>query len=435
MKIAFVTNFLYPEGLGGTELYCYQLANALIERGNEVYWFVPNFNSVSTLSEERGRGIKVVKFAAVDQTGKPVLNFITGSFTQEMKARDIRIAHFNEFGGDDGISTGLLEATKKAGIATIVTLHLVNYVCRSGTLHFGGTVPCNGKVNLSRCSSCYLFSDAGSSTALNLGMARLFDNVFKIPGIKTLPKIKSLMNGINLKSIFISSISEYADRIVTLTEWFRDVLLINGTPVNKIIYIPQVSPEIREGMPTVEKESRNGYVFVGRVNKEKGVDLLLDIAIKLKTHLPGVVIDLYGPYTPTEVLPHTQISNLNNFDNIHYKGVLRLDEVLPVMSKYKAVILPSRVAEMAPLIIMEANKLKVPVIASDVPGSAELVRQYDCGLIFKYRSAEDLYKKISEIESDMHEFTFKQPAENEFYHVAKKYEEVYKSCITQANAG
>ena len=63
MKIAIVTNFLYPDGLGGTELYCYQLANALVERGNEVYWFVPNFSSAITAVEERGKGIRIVKFS------------------------------------------------------------------------------------------------------------------------------------------------------------------------------------------------------------------------------------------------------------------------------------------------------------------------------------------------------------------------------------
>ncbi len=427
MKIALVTNFLYPDGLGGTELYCYQLANALIDRGNEVYWFVPNFNSSKSILEERGKGIKIVKFAAIDHNGYPVLNFITRSFTQEMKARNILIAHFNEFGGDDGISAGLLEATKMNGIATIVTLHLASYVCQTGTLHYGGIQPCNGKMIQERCSSCHLFSNRTSYYKLNITITRLFENILKISGVNSLSRIKRLTAGINLKQVFISAIAIHADKIVSLTHWFKNVLLINNVPDHKIVCLTQVSPELNELLPGNDDTIRSGYLFVGRVNKEKGVDLILDIAARLKKHSPSIVIDLYGPYTPTDVLPHTKISNLNNFDNVRYKGILLPNEVLSVMNKYKAVILPSRVAEMAPLIIMEANKLKLPVIASDVPGSSELIKQFECGLIFKYLSIDDLFNKIIEIENDEHDFAFKQPMENSFYDLAKKYEKIYES--------
>ncbi len=429
MKIAIVTNFLYPDGLGGTELYCYQLANAFIERGNEVYWFVPNFNSANTISEERGMGIRVVKFAAIDHDGKQSLEFISASFTNEMRSRDILISHFNEFGGDEGISAGLLAATKKAGIATIVTLHMANYVCQTATLRYGGIQPCNGKIITGRCSSCYLFSNKTSSATLNLALTRFFENFLKTGAVRSLPGIKNLAAAINLKDSFISSVGKHADKIVSLTHWFKEMLLINNTPGHKIVYLPQVSPGTDGVAPQVNTESRSGYVFIGRVNKEKGVDLLLDIASKLKKHLPSVVIDLYGPYTPTDVLPHTKIANLSSFDNVRYKGILHPDEVLPVMNKYKAVILPSRVAEMASLVIMEANKLKLPVIASDVPGSVELINQYDCGLVFKYRSATDLYEKIKEVEDNRHHFSFKQPVKNDFYHIAQKYEDIYTSCF------
>ncbi len=165
------------------------------------------------------------------------------------------------------------------------------------------------------------------------------------------------------------------------------------------------------------------------MNKEKGVDLILEMATRLKKELPGVYIDLYGSYTPTEILPHTIISNLHDFDNIRYKGLLHASEVLPVMNQYKAVILPSRVAEMAPLIIMEANRLKVPVIVSDVPGSVELVKQYDCGLVFKYAAANSIMDKILEIESGVYHFKFHQDSNNSYIETARKYQEVYNYII------
>ena len=427
MKIAIVTNFLYPEGIGGTELFCNQLAIALTERGNEVYWFVPNFKSSATLVGKSETGINVVRFAAVDSNSRQDFAFISKSFTSELKRIGIEVAHFNEFGGEDGISTGLLAAAKKSGVLTVVTLHLVNYICRNSMMQFGGLQPCNGKVVLHRCSSCALFSNATDNQVVNYNLSKIFEKVFSIKAIQSLPKIKRIVHGVRLKQLFMNDLKAYADRIVTLTDWFKDVLLINGFPADKIAYIPQVSPEVDISFKLKPNRERKHYVFFGRVNKEKGVDLILEIAARLKHQFPGVYIDIYGSYTPTEVLPHTIISNLHDFDNVRYKGVLHASEVLSVMNNYKAVILPSRVAEMAPLIIMEAQKIKVPVIVSDVPGSAELVRKNDCGRVFKYASAENLLKVIAEFEHESMYFNFEQPMENSYKQNAMLYEELYAS--------
>lgn len=427
MKIAIVTNFLYPEGIGGTELFCNQLAIALAERGNEVYWFVPNFRSSATLVGKSETGINLVRFAAVDSNSRQDFSFISNSFTSELKRIGIEVAHFNEFGGEDGISTGLLAAAKKAGVITVVTLHLVNYICRNSLMHFGGLQPCNGKVILHRCSSCALFSNATNNQVVNYQLSKIFEKVFSVKAVQSVPKIKRVVHGVRLKQLFMNDLKAYADRIVSLTDWFKDVLLINGFPADKIAYIPQVSPELDMSFHLKPNTERKHYVFFGRVNKEKGVDLILEIAARLKHQFPGVYIDIYGSYTPTEVLPHTIIGNLNDFDNVRYKGVLHASEVLPVMNNYKAVILPSRVAEMAPLIIMEANKLKVPVIVSDVPGSTELVNKNDCGRVFKYASADSMFKLITDFECNNQSFKFEWPMKNNYKQNALLYEKLFSS--------
>ncbi len=432
MKIAIVTNFLYPEALGGTEVYCFQLANALIKNGHEVYWFVPNFKKTTTASEERGDGIKIIRFAAVDDSLVPKLDFTIASFIKEIKARNIEAAHFNEFGGDDGISSTLLGAAKNAGVATIVTLHVITSMCHTGTLHFGGKQVCNGKMILGRCTSCHLFSNKTSFPTVNLVLAQSFYNLLKIKSVRSIPKLKRFMSGMDQRSTFIKALKENADVIVSLSRSFREVLLVNGIPEKKIHLISQVSPGVVDSITSNKTEKRKHYVFFGRVHQTKGIDLLLKMASKLKQDLPGVVIDLYGPNYGSYVFKQVEgldFAVLGKFDNIRYRGILKPEEVLPIMNNYKAVILPSLIAEMAPLIIMEANQLKVPVIVSDVPGSVELVKKYDCGVVFKYGSADDLLKRIEGVENDRYTFSFKQPVENDFYFTAKKYETIYKSYL------
>jgi len=430
MKVAIVTNFLYPEGLGGTELYCHQLAVALASLGNEVYWMVPNFEKHETSIEARGNGYHVVKFAMLDESGQSGVEFIASSFLSELQKRGIEVAHFNEFGGNAGVSAYLLRATKKAGVSTIVTLHLVHYICQTGTMKFGGSEPCNGEVILSRCAACYVSSGATALPSINLAIAGLANRLFGLGVVKSVPAIKKFMDGLAVKTEFIAALKESADVVVSLTNWFKEVLIVNGLPVEKIVYVPQVSPDMRHDLHPEDMANRLGYVYIGRVDKPKGIDLILQIAERLAKEFPGAFIDIYGPvygpYTPENRERNSTYPGLDKHGNVNRKGVLPPGEVLATMNKYKAVILPSLVAEMAPLIIMEANRLRIPVIVSDVPGSAELVRQYDCGLIFTYGSTEDLYKKIAEVEQGNLSLSFKQPPENNFDSIASRYLEIYR---------
>ncbi len=431
MRVAVVTNFIYPETLGGTELYCYQLVNALKNNGHEVFWFVPNFSESVTDSTFTDTGVEVVRFASL-QPGVSTSEaaFVASSFVNEMKERKIAVAHFNEFGGFEGISGTMLRPTKAAGIITIVTLHLPHYLCHTGTLRYAGAEVCDGQVIPNRCGSCIMFTNATSFENLNMRMAQLARKSFDFINKHQLPvpaKLKVIMGRFTNRLPFIEALKNDTDAIVTLTQWFKRVLMVNGISEEKIKYIPQATPD-DIFVENDGSEKRNGFVFIGRVNQEKGIQLLLDAAIKLQKKQPAIFIDIYGPVPVNNQFSDDFLKQLEKFSNIKYKTLLPPSEVMRVMLLYKAVILPSLFTEMAPLIIMEANKLKVPMIVSDVPGSAELVRQYDSGVIFKYNSSDGLVDAILKIENGTSgSFEFKQPFENNFDHIARKYVEIYAS--------
>ncbi len=432
MKIAIVTNFLYPEALGGTELYCYQLAAALLSMGHEVYWIVPNFNNDTTITSTYENGLKIIRFAAIDKGMKPDAAFVSRSFVKEMNERNITVAHFNEFGGFEGISGDLLREAKQSGIRTIVTLHVADYICRTGTLRYGSKLSCDGKVIPSRCGACNIFSDFSGSRNLNYTLTASFKKIFDLiykTNFYVLPQVKRTMNNFKAKLPFIQSLRENADTIVSITKWFREILIANEIPAGKIKYIPQAIPDM-PFIPRDEQKKRNGYVFIGRINKEKGIELLIQAAKLLHEKVPGTFIDIFGPVAPENKYANDFIKEVEQYENIHYKKVLAPEEVMPVIAQYKAVLLPSLVSEMAPLIIPEANKLKVPVIASDVPGSVELINQYHSGLIFKYASADDLVEKIMAIEKDTLHFKFDEVLKNDFNTIALQYLEIYNKAFS-----
>jgi glycosyltransferase involved in cell wall biosynthesis len=438
MKIAIATNFIYPEGLGGTELYCYQLAKALKALGHEVFWFVPNFDKPDTVLSDNDAGIHIVRFAAVEQGKLPHAAFVAHSFIAELNNRKIDVVHFNEFGGFEGMSTSLLRETSRAGIRTIVTMHLVHYICMAGTLRRGGFQSCDGIVIPNRCAGCMMFSDPLTPVKNAFRLPLLFYKAANISdelklSFSRFPVFKRVYKTIHGRLDFISALNHHADEIVSLTHNFRDLLIRNGIRGEKITCIGQGSPEDNTVADRRDKEIRRNYVFISRVHKEKGIGLLLKAAKQMSTSAPGVNIDIYGPLPANDGYTKRFIKVIAGMENIHYKGVLKPGDVGPVLRNYKAVLLPSYVAEMAPLTIMEAISEKTAVIASDVPGSAELVRKHQAGLVFKYGSSLDLVEKILSIERGMHEFRFLMPENKSFMDIAEKYETLYKSARAVTN--
>lgn len=422
-RIAIVTNFIYPELLGGTEIYCQQLAEALLAQGKEVCWIIPNFNQPTTQTEIRDNGIRVIRFANSRPDGSTDLSFVVQSFLQSCREAAIDVLHFQEFGGPEGIHPSMLKAARAAGFGVVVTLHLVHYICRAGTMRYGSWKPCHGKLIPNRCGSCILFSEATSNRYANYWITRFFHFQFNLIQRFHLPvprKVKQTMEQFDSRLPFIQLLKEEAHVVVSLTQWFRDVLLQNGIPEEKIVYLSQVTPQL----PATSSVKRKGFVFVGRINHEKGIELLY-AAARLLEKEPDVFIDLYGPVQSTIGNAKDFIQQMGDRPNIRYKGVLEPATVLSVINQYQAVLLPSLVAEMAPLTIMDANALRIPVLASNVPGSVELIEQYQCGLIFEYGNAHDLSKKILQVQRGQVRFGFVQPAERSFADVAIQYTQIY----------
>jgi glycosyltransferase involved in cell wall biosynthesis len=421
--IAIVTNFIYPELLGGTEIYCQQLAEALLAQGNRVSWIIPNFNQAATTKELRENGLQVIRFANARPDGTTDLSFVVHSFLQTCKEAEMDVLHFQEFGGPEGIHPSMLKEARAAGFGVVVTLHLVHYICRAGTMRYGSWEPCSGKLIPNRCGSCILFSEATSSRLTNYWITRFFHFQFKLIQRFHLPvprKVSQTMDQFTSRLPFIQQLKEDAHVVVSLTQWFRNVLIQNGIPEDKIVYLSQVTPKFPAAAPV----DRKGFVFVGRINHEKGIELLY-AAARLLEKEPDIFIDLYGPVQSTIGNAKDFIQQMGDRPNIRYKGVLEPAAVLSVINQYQAVLLPSLVAEMAPLTIMDANALRIPVLASNVPGSVELIQQYQCGLIFEYGNAVDLAKKILQVQHEQTNFAFIQPAERSFSDVAIQYNQIY----------
>lgn len=134
------------------------------------------------------------------------------------------------------------------------------------------------------------------------------------------------------------------------------------------------------------------FVFVGHVKPEKGVKQIIALSGRLPE---GVSIDLFGP-----VLDGMSASDFSNLDRIDYKGVIRTDDVLNVLSTYDALILPSFwPGEGYPGVLFEAMAVGLPIITTRWRSIPELVDD-SCGILIEPRSTEALLQAVVRLSGD-----------------------------------
>ena len=138
-------------------------------------------------------------------------------------------------------------------------------------------------------------------------------------------------------------------------------------------------------------EERAGFLYVGRLERIKGIDLLLRAWRKLnEMHQSGLFeIDRNINKTPcltvcgTGPMKKACTDYVNRFclnEVVKYTGQVSHEEVLIRMSKVKALIMPSRCFESFPMIIVEAMSVGTPVITCKGGNAEALIRMNDIGI-------------------------------------------------------
>ena len=132
----------------------------------------------------------------------------------------------------------------------------------------------------------------------------------------------------------------------------------------------------------------------------KGTEVLLEALKILKDNDVQVKLRAVGPFeTPEyekEIMAH--VDRLDIADMIHWTGFQTdVNQQLDLMDVF---VLPSLYGEGLPMVVLEAMANAVPVIASNVEGIPEAVRDGIDGLIFEPSNAGDLAEKLTSLVGD-----------------------------------
>lgn len=166
-------------------------------------------------------------------------------------------------------------------------------------------------------------------------------------------------------------------RYIALNEFCRTKLIQGGLPAARIV----IKPNFVDDAAPVEGV-RAGFLFVGRLSAEKGVDVLVNAAKICGTSV--IRVAGVGP----------QAALLDNVTGVTRLSALSSASVRTEMSQAMALILPSICYEGFPRTLVEAFACGLPIIASRLGPLPELVNEGVTGMLFDPGNADDLAKKM-----------------------------------------
>ena len=171
------------------------------------------------------------------------------------------------------------------------------------------------------------------------------------------------------------------DRFIALTEFARRKFIEGGLPGAHIQVKANFLPDNRAAGEHVA--ARRGGLFVGRLSPEKGIGTLLD-----------AWQDMDVPLRVIGEGPLLEEARRRKGPAVTVLGAMGKEAVAASMAQTAFLVLPSQCYEGFPMVLVEAFRAGLPVIASKLGAMAEIVEAGKTGLHFEPGNASDLAAKV-----------------------------------------
>ena len=439
-KIILATFSYFPHAWGGSELYVSALAKELLRNGHEV-------EILAGMPEEETNQYNIfyqdefIKAVRYEHEGIPVIGCSNKVTTDEIYSRynprwkkswtsclnklwekeAVNVLHLH--GHTALVGAALIEAVKEhSPEATIAFTYHVVETCPSGSLLYFNKKNCSIRPNAEECSKCVLATRLGASEK----MARFaFPFLPNITFSKKMPAILKTKHLVNLSINAFERFNKLIDQWFVFSEQCQASLFRFGIEDDKISLIRHGINKLYLS-ETEKKErghfSKTQFVYVGRFQKLKGIQTLLEAWLGLEESENRELL-LIGGASDMESSVSTLVNKIKTRSDVSLLGVLPQKEIKTILETSHCLIIPSEVSETGPYVFHEAIACGTNVLASDIGGSAELAGFYGRGChLFKVRDIDDMAQKIKQ-------FRYEKPSglpeaeEHHFEKVLKVYKE------------
>ncbi|KJR46659.1 putative glycosyltransferase protein [Desulfosporosinus sp. I2] len=367
MKIVLVNKFHYRKG--GSETYCFTLAESLMNRGHEVVYFAmedeKNFPCehskyfVSNVDYNNGGALNKAKAALKIIYSKESKD----KMTQLIQTEKPDLAIFNLVHRQ--ITLSIVDALSKYNIPIMFVMHDLICACPNYTMLSGGML----------CEKC---------------LGKHFINCVKNKCVKN-STIKSAIAMFEADFYQFRKTYNNIDTYITPSGFYKKKLDEACFTKSSIIHMKNPLPI--DTVYELPQKVGNYILFFGRLSQEKGILTLIEAMKKVKN---DDELWILGNGPQREELEQFIAGN-GLSTKVKLLGFMIGAELKSIVAESKAVVLPSEWYENGPYSVMEAMSKGRPVIAANIGGLPEMVEDGVSGYVFESKNANDLSDKLNKL--------------------------------------
>ncbi len=362
LNILLISHYFLPRHTAGTEIYTHRLGTALAARGHNVRVLAgeddaghykpriweDDVNGLSVTFMGTGRTSKWVQWRKSLNDGyRPELESLFEEVLQHTRPDIVHIQHLAT------LSVSFIHIAKNRGIPVVVMLNDYWFLCQRIQLITSEGTRCQG-FNPTRCAECLLAP-------------------YPLP-IRILGKSAALAAS-EKRFQFLSDSLKSADLILSPSQHLIRVHEEHGIPKGTILHSDYGFP-IPDNTSSWEPVSPLRVGYLGSLVPHKGVHILIDAVNELNG---DAQLTIHG--SPDSNPDYYRQLRTRNLDHVKFAGVSNPHDPYRTIVQYDVLVIPSLWEENSPLVIHEAHAAGRPVIASNVGGVPELIRDGVDGIL------------------------------------------------------
>jgi len=229
----------------------------------------------------------------------------------------------------------------------------------------------------------------------------------KVPVVSLITGLGFTFSGVTGKARFLQNITSRLYRYALKS---NAGILFQNSDDQQLFLQTKIIPDLNNSMvvhgsginlnrfPYKERIKKAGepvkFLIVGRLIREKGAQLFMDAAKRLKRKAPKAEFHVLGG---TSKKYATSVS-MEEVKELHAAGIIvyhgYLPEVQEVLEQADVFVLPSYYREGVPRSILEAMSSGMPVITTDTPGCRETVQPSVNGFLVEARALDPLVEAM-----------------------------------------
>ena len=407
MRVLVVTHGFPPQAQGGSEIYAYDHARALVQRcGDEVFVLTrdqdPSRPEYDLRMEDRD-GMRVAwvnnTFKATtsfeDSYRNPAIARIAARLVDEWKPA---VAHAHHL---TCLSTGIVDVLGARRIPIVYTLHDYWLLCHRGQRLDTSYHVCDGP-GPNGCGACvHAGADApvpaGVVPALRAVEARLPRAVGaagrRLVGA-IMPDAPSASSASAFRTRHMRDVLARIDHFLAPSRTLRDWFIGQGVPAERIGFSPYGLDQAPLRAVSRQPAAHLRIGYVGTLMVSKGPDVLLEAFARLA---PGLAtVELFG--SPADYHGETgyraRLEPLLSIPGVTVSGPRPHAQIPAALATMDVMVAPSIWPENLPFVIQEALLSGIPVIGSRIGGIPELIHDGRNGLLFEPRDVDGLHRAL-----------------------------------------